>query len=329
MISNNPKVTVVSVWYNRENYVEESIKSIILQTYQNLEIILWDDCSTDNTYKLLEAYKSEKVNIFRSKKNQGLTKCLIEAIGKANGNLIAIHGSGDISLPKRIEKQVDVFIKREADVVSCLTQRYSESLKKYFKSKDAQDGFPDPKYSPLTHGEVMFSREIYNLAGGYREFFEMSQDYDLWLRMRDEGACFIKVNEFLYQTFSRKEGVSGDYKKMFIQSHYAAMAYQCWIERNKNKSKSDIVQYFPVSPWPFLKNNQVFKLRLLQNLRLSFEKRDLEHTFYTSLKCRYWSSARWWFYVVFTSIDMLITKRFFVSKFGLFIIYNKKNASNS
>ena len=185
------KVLFVSVFYNREHCVDESVNSMLDQSYDDLHIVLWDDASTDNTFAELLKFKSERVSVLRSSTNQGFTKALIEAINSNESDLIAIHGSGDISHPYRIVRQVEYLIAHsDCGVCGCHVSFTSESVNLSGVSKRNDSSFKDEMRPPLTHGEVMFRRSLYNQVGGYREFFRMSQDYDLWMRFRDQGVDF-------------------------------------------------------------------------------------------------------------------------------------------
>ena len=102
-----PLVTAITVFYNREAHVAQSVESLLAQDYPNLEILLVDDGSKDGTLDALQAYESDlRVSVI-SGRNQGLVGALRAAIAQAQGSLIAIHGSGDISLPNRLSRQVE------------------------------------------------------------------------------------------------------------------------------------------------------------------------------------------------------------------------------
>lgn len=282
MIKKMPKVSFISVFHNRSQFVDESVGSMLSQTYINIEYILWDDCSTDNTYQKLLEFASDNVRVIRSERNQGFTKSLIKAIDISNGSLIALHGSGDISKAERIEKQVESLLFNHYDIVGCLTLRSSEALQKSLASKASVRDFSDPRNPLVTHGEVLYTREIYERAGGYRDFFRMSQDFDLWLRMRDLDASFGHVPEILYETVSRKAGVSGNYCSRYIQGHYAALAYQCWRERQKNTL--DVVDQHGVNAWAFLKPCKFLAFRINQSIRLAIQAEDYLFALKAALK---------------------------------------------
>jgi len=103
-----PLVSVVMPAYNREKYIEESIKSILNQTYNNFEFIIVDDGSTDDTEKIINTYKDKdnRIVYIKNEKNMGISKTRNRGMDEAKGKYIAIMDSDDISLPERLEKQV-------------------------------------------------------------------------------------------------------------------------------------------------------------------------------------------------------------------------------
>lgn len=282
MIKYNHKVTFITVFYNRSHLVDESVASMLSQTYDNIEYILWDDASVDGTFEELIKFKRENVHVRRSEGNQGLTRCLIEAVSGSAGDYVAIHGSGDISSPDRITRQVSMAQSEGADVVGCMTEAVSEALNHTTQGKCVVNTFSNPLKSPVTHGEVLYSRRMYDLCGGYRSFFTMSQDYDLWLRMRDAGASFKRVPANLYRTFSLRQGISGNYKSRYIQGHYAMMSYQCWLERQKGRI--DVVELYGLNAWAFFCPNSYFSIRLNQAVRLALQAEEYDFALMAVLK---------------------------------------------
>ncbi len=117
-----PLVSMISIFYNRAYCVAESVQSMVDQNYPNLEIILVDDGSTDNTLEELNKFKSSRVKII-SHTNRGFTRSIRETIGSAaHGEYIAIHGSGDYSFPERVARQVAHLRENDA-VAACGVSR--------------------------------------------------------------------------------------------------------------------------------------------------------------------------------------------------------------
>jgi glycosyltransferase involved in cell wall biosynthesis len=114
-MNETPLVSLVILAYNQENFISEAINGALSQTYDNLEIIVSDDYSTDNTYEIarqtIEKYNGDKkIYLYRNEKNIGLVPHVNKIFSQyVNGEYIALAGGDDISLPERIEKTVALF----------------------------------------------------------------------------------------------------------------------------------------------------------------------------------------------------------------------------
>ncbi|MEX2591291.1 MAG: glycosyltransferase family 2 protein [Anditalea sp.] len=178
----SPKVAVITVYFNRPDNIEDSVQSLISQTYKNLDIFIIDDCSKDNTYQKLKEVegKDRRIKLYQNERNKGFTKTLIDTISTLDAKYIAIHGAGDISMPTRIEEQVRYLEDNpevgvlSTDIVNITKRRFK---KKEITLKDLLKG------NLVRHSAVMFKLEDYIKVGGYRSFFTTRQDRDLWLRM--------------------------------------------------------------------------------------------------------------------------------------------------
>ncbi|KZZ46228.1 MAG: glycosyltransferase [Saccharospirillaceae bacterium] len=224
-----PKVSVISGYYNRESLVSRTVESLLAQSYENLEIILFDDASTDGTFQKLKEYKENNTNIrlIRHEKNIGFVQGLIDAISTTDSEYIAIQSSGDVSLPLRIEKQVKLLEKqRDVSVVGCFYKNIIESSGLQRKRTPSANGMSKEELlrgNVYSHGEVMFRRSSYDQAGGYRKQFKFCQDYDLWLRMIQVGKL-ATVEEELFHRFVQFSGVSYLPEKSVAQAKYSFLA---------------------------------------------------------------------------------------------------------
>ncbi len=232
-ILDKPLVSIVSCFYNRANYVKRSVDSLLKQTYSNIEILLVDDGSTDNTLDELVSYKDPRIRLIRHE-NKGLVRALRAAIASSQGELIAIHGSGDISLPQRIEMQVGLLIKNsDIGVVGCYMRDFNivknnwDNICRTIEEDQLSQLITE---NPFSHGEVMFRRSCYEQVGGYREFFEFSQDRDLWLRMAPVTR-FAVVPEILYERDAVEGSVTKVPSKARKQAHLSEFAIACAITR--------------------------------------------------------------------------------------------------
>ena len=102
------KVSVVTASYNYQDYIKEAIQSVLNQTYKDLELIIVDDCSTDNSVQVINSYKDDRIKLFVNEKNLGLQKTVKRGIENASGEWIVFLESDDILKPDNIEKKVRI-----------------------------------------------------------------------------------------------------------------------------------------------------------------------------------------------------------------------------
>lgn len=186
---NFPLVSAIIPCYNAEKYVELAVRSIMNQTYKNLEILCCDDSSTDNTFSILQELADEdsRIKLFKNEPNQKIVKTLNKLVSLANGKYIARMDADDISLPERIEKQVE-FLEKKSDIAFCGTNAIiiDENSKKTGKTSlpiIAEDNkFFLQFYSTFFHPTIMIRSEIYK-QNLYDEDFLYAEDYELWARL--------------------------------------------------------------------------------------------------------------------------------------------------
>ncbi|MBJ2126446.1 glycosyltransferase [Flavobacterium sp. IB48] len=194
-LDEKPLVTVVLPCYNAELYVEEAVRSIINQTYSNLEILLLDDCSTDGTSSILSmlAEEDKRVRIIRNEENLKLIKTLNKGIDEAKGSFIARMDADDISLPERIEKQIDYMISHpEVDLCgtnySIIDGEGNEIQRKVIIPLNSEEIARALLFTcPIGHPTVLFRKEKIQNLGKYDEKMINIEDYELWLRISLNG----------------------------------------------------------------------------------------------------------------------------------------------
>jgi glycosyltransferase involved in cell wall biosynthesis len=104
-----PLISVALCTYNGEKFLREQIDSILAQTYKNLEIVIVDDCSTDKTTNIINAYaeKDKRIKLFQNESNLGFNKNFERALGLTSGEYIAISDQDDIWLPQKLQSLLD------------------------------------------------------------------------------------------------------------------------------------------------------------------------------------------------------------------------------
>jgi len=200
MTSSNELVSVLLSTYNSEETIGESIDSLLAQTYKKLEILISDDGSTDNTKEICKKLqiKDDRILLFSNKKNIGLTKSLNNLAQKASGSLIARHDADDISLPDRIDKQIQFMNRKRLDAVT------TRSLVKQNNKKRPGISFYIPnkllisRKNPYIHGTLIIKKNVFEEIGHYDERFYYAQDYKLFYDLLSSGYKVRTLNEALY-----------------------------------------------------------------------------------------------------------------------------------
>src|SRR3989344_7470139 len=185
-----PKVSIIMSVYNGEEFLRDSILSILDQSYKDFEFIIVNDASTDNSLKIMEDFQKNdsRIKIIDNKFNLGLTKSLNKGISEAKGEYLARLDSGDLSLPKRLEKQVD-FLDQNRDVGLIGSLMYIIDTKgaiikevKY-PTDDKKIKKDLIKYNPFAHSSIMFRKEIASKVDFYDENYRYTQDYNFYFKI--------------------------------------------------------------------------------------------------------------------------------------------------
>ena len=111
----NPLVSVIMPAYNGEKYIRESIESVLNQTYENLELVIVEDKSTDNTLSIIQSYQDSRIRLYLNSQNRGIAYSTNLAISKSSGKYVALLDDDDIALKRRLEWQV-AFLEEHEDI---------------------------------------------------------------------------------------------------------------------------------------------------------------------------------------------------------------------
>jgi glycosyltransferase involved in cell wall biosynthesis/septal ring factor EnvC (AmiA/AmiB activator) len=193
-----PRVSVIMASYNHENYVAEAIQSILDQTYEDWELIVTDDGSSDGTVDVIKTFKDSRIKLFCWLKNQGACAAANHCLKEAQGELIAILNSDDAFLPNKLEKQV-TFLDKNPDVgaIFSYAQIIDEEGNEIASDSPFYPGiFIQPnrnrfewlKYfllndNCLCHPSALIRKACYDEIGWYDERYAQLPDLDLWIRL--------------------------------------------------------------------------------------------------------------------------------------------------
>lgn len=224
--SPRPRITVISGYFNRADTAFDSVASILSQDFVDFEFLVFDDRSTDGTLNVLRSFDDPRLRVIEHAENIGFVRGMIRAVRTARGELIAVHGSGDISHPSRLRKQVAIF-DRHPDVGVVGSCRATTDVQgRVLDTNCPPEAVSYPrlrKGNVFSHGEVMFRRSAYEEVGGYRQEFTYSQDYDLWLRMA-RAYSLRSVPEVLYYRRVQEDGVSFRPDTLIRQAKFSLLA---------------------------------------------------------------------------------------------------------
>ncbi len=210
-----PLVSVVMACFNAEKYLREAIQSILSQTYSNLEFIIIDDGSTDNTLTILNEYleNDKRIKIFQNFKNKGLIFSLNRGIELALGEFIARMDADDISSNERIQAQFDFFMKHpEVSIVSCRNFIMNEKGKKLFKDNLFWETSKALRFiyffnHPLGHGSVML-RTCVLKENKYDAHALYCEDYELWARLLTKNYLSAMIEPAQYYWRRNQKGIT-------------------------------------------------------------------------------------------------------------------------
>ena len=200
------KISVIMGAYNSESTIEESLDSLLNQTYSNFEIIICDDGSTDNTYRILKKISSqnpEKIIVLKNTENEGLNYTLNKCAKYVKGEYIARMDADDISHSKRFEIENE-FLDNELEYAFVSTAMiYFDENGDWGRSKLKENPrIQDfPKGTPFAHAPVMMRREAFEVVEGYSEgkYLNRVEDYHLWVKMYANGFKGYNISTPLYK----------------------------------------------------------------------------------------------------------------------------------
>ena len=204
-----PEVSVLMPVYNADAYLEQALNSIQNQTFSDLEILVWNDGSTDRSTDILNAAATSdsRIRVLGTSTNQGIVAALNGLLAEARAPLLARMDADDSMHPQRIEKQVALLKQHpKCGLVSCLVEHGGDEIlqKGYAEHIAWLNTLRTPEEiqlnrfveSPLAHPSVMFRAELVRQLGGYLKG-DFPEDYELWLRWLSTGVEMRKVEETL------------------------------------------------------------------------------------------------------------------------------------
>lgn len=243
-----PAVSVLVKSYNHAAYIQQTIDSILRQSFQDFEIVVTDDASTDGTADIVRGYTDRRIKLAVSPVNLGISGAMNATIARARGRYLAILNSDDWSFPDRLEKQV-AFLDRNPD--TALVFGLPRSIGEHNEPVPSYNDFTEPLRFPdftrttwlrhfffhsncLSAPTAMIRRQAYKVAGPYDRRLTNMQDLDMWIRMLMAGfgihlmpeevtAVRIRANDANMSGRSLDKIVRAEFEFGKILRHFASM----------------------------------------------------------------------------------------------------------
>lgn len=220
-LANYPLVSILTVVYNGEAHLEETIQSVITQDYPNFEYVVVDGASSDGTQSILESY-SDCVDVLVSEPDSGIYNAINKGLGLCSGAIIKIQNADDLLLPGAISAAVAILqefgpeqpalligdsrvINQGSEVVGRITQ------------KPVMWGFDS-----FNHPAWFATSSLYERFGQYNEEYLISADYEYYLRLKNAGARIVRTSIDLaaYRQDGASSGFTGVWEVFAINLKY-------------------------------------------------------------------------------------------------------------
>lgn len=214
-------VSIIMPSYNTAPYIRETIQSVLDQTYQNWELIIVDDCSTDNTDEVVASIKDDRIKYLKNERNSGAAVSRNRALREAKGRWIAFLDSDDLWMPEKLEKQISFMEKNDysfsyTNYEEIDVDGNSTGVKVTGPKKVTKTGMFN--YCWLGCLTVMYDRDVIGLI--QIEDIKKNNDYAMWLKVCKKADCYL-LDEYLGKYRKGRAGsVSTHSIKTMIGWHY-------------------------------------------------------------------------------------------------------------
>lgn len=203
------KSTVILATYNGSEYIRETLASISAQTYTNLELVLVDDCSTDNTVSILEQFANQNPSLVsvikRNNQNKGFVKTFLEGLDASNGEFISLFGQDDIMLPNRMSALVEAMELESVSMVCSNAyflygeQKTSKLVRPTQRTNGELKKFKFLYTNPVIGPSVLFKKQdFFNIDRKEVFRFRQSMEWAHWFQYTGMSGIFYLAEPLLF-----------------------------------------------------------------------------------------------------------------------------------
>jgi len=235
----NKMVSVITTSYNAENFIVQTIQSVLEQDYSNFEYVIVDDGSTDNTIKVVKSFDDSRIRLIEAGR-VGRGKALNIAVKESKGEYIAIQDADDLSHPNRLSTEVRCLeIRKEIFLFGTDQIVFQDNEPRAWEEIDLQENLNKDindvtgslvYYNPVSHTSVIMRKNLLEKIGGYSENRKNLFDWDLYIRAAASGYRIFKLSIPLVgkrvhesQFFERRKRVNYIYSSLKLQIRAALL----------------------------------------------------------------------------------------------------------
>lgn len=251
------KISVIISAYNHEKFIAKAIDSVLNQSFQDLELIITDDNSTDRTAEIIYKYQDSRLIFSKNTQNFGMVINTNNSIKKARGEYIAILNSDDFWEPNKLQKQID-FMQQNPNCDLCFTLANMVDDDDKIINNPKSNPFEFQNFSPsqmanylffhnnfLCYPSVLIKKSIFNKINFFNPAFLILLDTDLWLRCSLAGIEIKIINEKLtnFRILNNHQNLSGKNPQKTIR--YALENTKILSSFLRIKNYSEFLEIFP------------------------------------------------------------------------------------
>ena len=278
-----PRVSVVMPSYNLDRFIGKSIQSILDQTYQDFEIIITDDGSSDGTVSVIKQFTDPRIQLEVFPQNKGATIAINNCIQNACGLYVAVLNSDDIWEPSKLEKQVAFldehpgisavftkveFIDEEGNLGAAEKAKRPDVFNMENRSRYAWLNHFFFRGNCLCHPSVLIRKKCYDEIGLYNSRMSVLPDFDMWVRLCMKYDIHIMDEKLVrFRIFTGETNASGDILPTHIRIHFEILPILDHYLSIRNKE--EFLGIFPeASRYGEVENRYIpyFLGRLAQNM---------------------------------------------------------------
>lgn len=280
-----PIISVIIPTYNRGNYLCSAIKSVLNQTFEDFEIVVVDDASTDNTRQVVDKFDDKRIRYIRHKENKGGSAARNTGIKRSKAKFIAFLDDDDLWMPSKLEKQLDLIntnLETGAVYTGICILNKSDKIIRFESSSFTGSIFPHILKKNYVGGcsQLLVRKECFNRIGLFDENLLAGQDWDMWIRLAkhyqfdyvNEPLVLYRVHDrristnpraqmqamkFMFKKFSKDLNISDNHREILGFWHYRFGIFYCACG-DLGKGKKEFVKAITNDPYSI-----IYYIRLL------------------------------------------------------------------